>query len=113
MHELSLCESVLQVLQEQARSQGFERVRRVRLEVGALAGVEVEAMRFGFDVVTRGSLAEGAELVILERSATAFCLDCGRTVEVAQRFDPCPLCGGVHLQVTGGEELRIKDLEVE
>jgi len=113
MHEMALCEGVLQVLDEYAGKQGYTRVRTVWLEIGALAGVEVEAMRFGFDVVTRGTLAEGAQLQIIERPGEAWCLQCAKTVTVKQRFDACPDCGSYQLQVTGGEEMRIKELEVE
>ena len=113
MHEMSLCESILGILEDEAEKQGFCKVNRVRLEIGALSGVEIEAMRFGFDAVTRGSLAEGAVLEIISLPGTAWCLPCAREVEVAQRYDACSLCGGYQLQVTGGEEMRIKDLEVE
>jgi hydrogenase nickel incorporation protein HypA/HybF len=113
MHEMALCEGVVQVLEAYARKQGYSRVRTVWLEIGDLAGVEVEAMRFGFDVVTRGTLAEGAQLQIIERPGEAWCLQCAKTVPVKQRFDACPDCGSYQLQVTGGEEMRIKELEVE
>jgi len=113
MHEMSLCEGVIQVLEENARSQGFSRVKTVRLEIGALAGVELEAMRFGFEVVKKGTLAEQARLEIIELPGRAWCLCCGESVEIGQRFDPCPKCGGFPLQITGGEELRVKELEVE
>lgn len=110
---MSLCASMVQIIEEQAREQGFSRVRRVWLEIGPLAGVEVAAMRFGFDVVTRGTLAENATLEILETQAEAWCMACSKQVPVTQRFDACPECGGFQLQVTGGEELRIKELEVD
>ena len=113
MHEMSLCESIVQTLQEQARVQDYRQVQIVRLEIGALAGVEVEAMRFGFDVVTRGTLAEGAQLEIIEVAGQAWCLPCGKNVTVKQRFDACPECGSYQLQITSGEELRIKELEVQ
>ena len=113
MHEMALCESVLKVIEQEAARQAFSRVRRVRLEVGALAGVETGALRFGFSVVTRASVAEGAELEILDRPGRGWCLPCACEVELAQRFDPCPRCGGHQLQVIGGDELRIKDLEVD
>lgn len=66
MHEMALCESILQLIAEQARAQCFSRVRTVCLEIGSLATVEIPALRFGFDVVTRGSIAEGAMLDIEE-----------------------------------------------
>ncbi len=113
MHEMSICESIVNVIEEQAAAQGFGRVRRVRLEIGPLAGVETEALRFSFDVVTRGSLAEGAALEIIETPVTGWCMPCGQPVAVRERFDACPECGSYQVQITGGEELRIKDLEVD
>lgn len=113
MHEMSLCEGIVQVLELEAESQSFHKISRVRLEIGALASVEISALRFGFDVVTRGTLAEGAELEIIEVPAVAWCLICMRRVEIPQRYAPCPECGAYQLQVTEGEELKIKDLEVE
>ena len=113
MHEMSLCEGVLRVLEEQAAVQRFNKVKAVYLEVGALAGVEVEALRFGFDVVMKTSIAEDARLEIIDVPGQAWCLPCMQQVNINQRFDACPLCGGHQLQVQGGEELRIKELEVE
>ncbi len=113
MHEMSLCEGVIQVLEESARQQGFSRVKTVWLEIGALAGVEPEAMRFSFDVIKRGTLAEAARLEIIEMPGQAWCLPCAKVIAIQQRFDACPDCGSYQLQVTGGEELRVKELEVE
>ncbi len=113
MHEMSLCEGVLRVLEDNAQSQGFARVKTVWLEIGGLAGVELEAMRFCFDAVVHDSLAQGARLEIIEIPGQAWCMQCGKGVQVKQRFDQCPDCGSYQLQVTGGDEMRIKELEVE
>ncbi len=113
MHEMSLCESVLGILEDHARSRGFERIRTVRLEIGVLSGVDLEAMRFSFDAVTRGTLADHASLEIIEVPGVAWCMQCCKTVPVHQRFDACPDCGGYQLQVSGGEEMRILELEVD
>ena len=113
MHEMALCESIVQILEEEARRHGFSRVRAVHLEVGALAGVEIPALEFGFEVVCHGTLAEGARLHVIRTPGTAWCLRCETTVEVPDRFSPCPRCGGWQVQVTGGEDLRIRELEVE
>lgn len=113
MHEMSLCEGVLRVMEEQATQLNFDRVKTVWLEIGDLAGVDVEAMRFGFDVIIKGSVADGAVLEIINLPGRAWCMACSHEVTVKQRFDPCPDCGGYQLQVTGGDELRIKELEVE
>ncbi|HRY07387.1 MAG TPA: hydrogenase maturation nickel metallochaperone HypA [Hyphomicrobiaceae bacterium] len=113
MHEMALCESIRTTLEEQSRLHGFTKVARVSLEVGPLSGVEIDALRFGFDVVMRGSVAQAAQLDIIECPAQAWCMACSQTVPIKARFDPCVKCGSYQLQVTGGEELRIKELEVE
>lgn len=112
MHEMSLCEGMRQVIEEQARAHGVSRIARVRVEIGRFAGVEVEALRFAFDVVMRGSVAEGADLVTLALPGRALCYDCMTEVEIAARLAPCPRCGGGKLLPQGGDEMRIKDLEV-
>ena len=113
MHEMSLCEGVLQILETESARQGFNRVKAVWLEIGDLSSVEADAMLFSFDVVTRNSLADGAALNIINIPGHAWCMQCAKTVLVKQRFDACPECQSYQLQVTGGDEMRIKELEVE
>lgn len=113
MHEMSLCEGVLQILQDQARAQGYTRVKTVWLEVGPLAVVEVEALRFCFDVVCKNTLADQAKLEIIETPASTWCMQCAKPVTIEERHAPCPVCGGYQLQSRGGDELRVKELEVE
>ena len=112
MHEMSLCESVLQVLETEAKRQQFHQVKTVWLEIGTMSGVEIEALRFCFDVIVRNTLADGATLQVIEVPAEAWCLDCAQTVKIQQRYDTCPHCGSCQLQVIRGEEMRIKELEV-
>lgn len=112
MHEMSICQSLVEILEEQAKTHRFKEVKTVRLEVGPLAAVEPEAMRFCFEVATRGTLAEKARLEILIPEISAFCFDCGQTATIADPQAGCPKCGGHKLQLGGGKELRIKDLEV-
>jgi len=113
MHEMSLAEGVLQLIEDSAKTQDFSRVKTVWLEIGQLAGVEAEAMKFCFDAVMRDSIAQDAELVIIELPGQAWCMACSNTVQVHALYDECPKCGGHQLQVTGGNEMRVKELDVE
>jgi len=113
MHEMSLCEGILQVLEDNAKTQHFSKVKTVWLEIGTLSGVEVEAMLFCFDAVSRGTLAQHARLEIMHTPGLAWCMKCAKNVTVMQRFDECPQCGSYQLQVVGGDEMKIKELEVE
>lgn len=112
MHEMSLCEGMRQVIEDQARAHAVTQVTRVRVEIGRFAGVETKALHFAWDVVMRGSVAEGARLETLDLPGKALCYDCMKDVEIEDRLDPCPCCGGGKLMPQGGDEMRIKDLEV-
>lgn len=114
MHEMSLTEGVVRILEEQAATHGFAKVKTVWLEIGELSQVDPEAMAFCFDAVTRGSaVAAGARLEIVTVPGLAYCLDCAISVPLPRRGEACPQCGGWALQVTSGGDMRIKELEVE
>jgi hydrogenase nickel incorporation protein HypA/HybF len=112
MHEISLLENVLEILEENAKSQGFKQVKKVCLEIGMLSCVEQDALRFGFDVVMKNTLAENAELEIKQTQGLGICKHCGQTVQLETLHDPCIICGSPGVVVTQGNEMKIKDLIV-
>jgi len=112
MHEASLAGGVLQLVEDAAQREGFTRLVSLRLEAGALAGVDVRALRFALESLAPGTLLQGARLDIETPPGLAACLDCGQTVAMAQRGDACPLCGSFQLQPTGGQALRVLDMMV-
>jgi len=113
MHEMSLAESVLQIIEDAASKQGFTRVKTVWLEIGQLACVEHESLRFCFDVVMNGSIAEQARLEIIETAGQGQCETCSRNFPLAALYEACPECGSFDIRVTGGDGMRVKELEVE
>ncbi len=112
MHELSLAGGIVRLVEDAAARDHFTRVSQLRLEAGALSGVEVRALRFALDAVIPGTCLEGATIAIDEPPGSAWCLRCAESVEIASRTDPCPRCGGHQIQPTGGTELRVLDLLV-
>lgn len=113
MHEASLAGGILQLVEDAARREGFARVTRLRLEAGQLAGVEPRALRFALEALAPGTCLQGCELLIDEPPGQAWCLPCGASVQITQRGDACPHCGGWQLQPTGGTALRVVDLIVD
>ncbi|MBK5961217.1 hydrogenase maturation nickel metallochaperone HypA [Rhodoplanes elegans] len=113
MHEMALTLGVIDLIADAARRESFSRARVVVLELGDLGHVEPEAMLFCFDAASRGTVAEGARLEIVRVPGQGWCLDCAKTVALAERFGACPECGRHHVQMTAGDELRVKELEVE
>ncbi len=112
VHEVALAGEVLRLVQDAAAREGFARVSRLTLEAGALAGVEVPALRFALEALAPGTCLEGAALQIDEPPATAWCDPCAASVPVRSRLDACPHCGGLPLRPTGGTQLRVLDLVV-
>lgn len=111
MHELSLAESMLAIVEQSVRRGGFARATVVRLEIGRLSCVLPDALRFCFESVTRGSLAEGARLEIVEMAGAGRCRRCDKTMAMEEPWGVCPDCGA-QLEVTSGAEMRVKELEV-
>ena len=113
MHEASLAGGVLKLVEDSARREGFVRVSALRLAAGQLAGVEPRALRFALEAIAPGTVLDGATFQIDEPAGQAWCMNCSATVDLEQRGDACPLCGGYQLQPTGGTELRVVDMLVE
>jgi len=113
VHELSLAESIVRIIEDAAARDAFLRVRRVWLEVGKLSCVEPEAMRASFEAVSRDTLAEGAVLELIPIPGRGRCPACGALSPLAAREDACPECGAYGLRPVAGTELRLRELEVE
>jgi hydrogenase nickel incorporation protein HypA/HybF len=112
MHELSLLWSVRETLEEQALEHKFSKITQVTLEIGRLACVETDALRFCFDAVMKDSLAENAELVILEIKGRGICRQCREHSEMESLYSPCTHCGSLHVEPIQGFDMKIKDLTV-
>jgi len=112
MHELSLAGGILCLVEAAAAREHFLRVAKLRLEVGALAGIEPQALRFALAAMISGTCLEGGEITIDEVPGLARCLHCCANVEIASHIEPCSICGSYELQTTGGTGLRVVDLLV-
>ena len=112
MHELSIAESVLEIVETTARRHDARHVSAIRLEIGMLSCVDAAALRFCFDAVTRGTIADGAQLQIDTAAGEAWCMACSEAVPLAALGSACPRCGGYQLEVTRGDAMRVKNIEV-
>jgi len=113
MHEVSLVEDVIALVEGERVRQAFTRVNRIRLEVGLLSFAEPDALRFCFDAVAVGTIAEGSRLEIDTVAGEGWCERCLRTAPMDERLAACPRCVGVQLRMTAGDAFRLAELEVE
>jgi hydrogenase nickel incorporation protein HypA/HybF len=112
MHEVSLAGGILQLVEDAARRENFQRVTRLHLEAGALCGVEVGALRFALESLVPGTCLEGSIIDIDEPAGSAWCLACSTEVSIRERGDACPACGSYQIQPTSGTALRVVDMIV-
>ncbi|HUO49588.1 MAG TPA: hydrogenase maturation nickel metallochaperone HypA [Acidimicrobiales bacterium] len=108
MHELGLCEGIVDAV---ARRAGDRPVARVRVRVGAFHHVHPEAFAQSFALASTGTVAEGAEAELVLLPVTARCRACATTVESAEPVLSCPACGELELDHAGGDELLLESLE--
>jgi len=113
MHEMALAEGILQLVEETALREHAQRVKLVVLEIGQLSTVEPEALKFCFDAVTKGSIANDAALEIVHVPGVGWCMECAATLPMQELFGACPQCGGYQMQATGGTEMRVKEIEID
>lgn len=112
MHEVSIMESILALVEPRAREAGATRIVRITLDVGALSGVAPEALEFAFQALTPGTLAEHAELAIRRIPVRCFCTTCQREFEPKGLFYECPECGEPSAEIVAGRELNIASVEI-
>jgi hydrogenase nickel incorporation protein HypA/HybF len=107
MHELSLSESIADLVVQAARREGIGRVSRVVIALGTAAAVEPEALRFCFPITTANTVAAGAELVIDWIALKASCEACQTEFAPETLISPCPVCGSYARKILAGREMRV------
>lgn len=114
MHELSIVQSVVATVSEAMAGRKCERIVSVRLRVGALSSVVEDALQFGYEIVTEGTLLAGSRLEVVTLPVVIYCKPCERLVELngIQSFR-CPYCGTPSGDIRQGRELDIESVEIE
>ncbi len=113
MHEVSIAQSLIQILEEEMQSHEGGRLKKVRVLVGELSGVVPDALFFAFEVCSKGSIAEGSALEIVKVPARGVCKSCNREFVPEVPFLICTRCGSPDIEVLSGRELEIDKMEVE
>jgi len=113
LHELSLCRSIADLVEAAAVDAGCAAVRRITLEIGRAAPVEIEAIRFCLPLCLAETRAAEAEIVIDRPPVEMKCRSCGTLISGESRFTPCPACGGGGGEILAGDEMRVRSIEVD
>lgn len=113
MHELSICEGIIEVatdaLEHLARP--LPSIARVTVRIGRLTAVVPDSLRHYFDLLTPGTVLEGAALVIEDIAIRARCADCGGRFEIEVLSFSCPGCGSGFVELLSGREMEVVSLD--
>lgn len=112
MHELAICQALVDQVGEIARREQAPQVTGITLRVGPLSGVVPELLRHAFPLAAAGSVAAAAELRIDELAVRVSCNDCGEESEVAINRLLCGRCGGYRTRLLSGDELILASVEL-
>ncbi|MBE5996475.1 MAG: hydrogenase maturation nickel metallochaperone HypA [Lachnospiraceae bacterium] len=113
MHELAITEGIIEAAVPAAIKNGAEKILEIRIRIGELSGVVPECILEYFDMASRGTIAEGAEIVFETIPATITCKDCGYDGVISRGSYTCPQCGSAAFSLTGGREFYVESLRVE
>lgn len=115
MHEMSLVQGLFQQLADLAVENRMTKVLKVTMEIGPTSGVVVDSFRFGFEALApQDPLCENAELIIEVPGVTYTCPSCSHTMLTSgDRPDQCEKCQDVFLIPSGGDDLILKQVEME
>lgn len=113
MHELSLAMSILDVAAQEVEKNNAGRVQEIQLEVGALSGVDAEALKFALSFATKNTVLEGASVMIIPAEGLGSCFRCNRSFTMTEVWTPCPVCNMPAGKILQGEELKFLSLTVD
>ena len=113
MHELGITQSIVEIAEKTAREQNATKVLSVTIEVGELSGVIPDAVEFCYEACIQETFLEGSRLVINFIPGLAKCDECRAEAKIDNMTFSCPACGSYSLQRLQGEELSIKEVEIE
>lgn len=113
MHEMSIVSGVLKIVEQQALAGGATTVNSIELEIGELAGIELESLRFCYEVARKKTMARGAELIIQSVPGRGHCPNCQKDVPVDFQMAVCPDCNQAVVEVFQGRELRVLRINVD
>jgi hydrogenase nickel incorporation protein HypA/HybF len=108
MHELGITQSIVDAC---SASAGGVPIASVTVEIGCLCAVMPDALRFCFELCTRGTALEGSVLDIVAVAARGICRDCGRENAVRDYLCVCA-CGSANVEFTGGDDMRIREMQL-
>ena len=110
---MSLALDILDIVENTARNSNAATVKDIFIDVGALAGVMIPSLEFGLEVAKQSTCASEASIHIREIEGRGRCSNCDEIFPMEFYIETCPRCESNYLSITSGDELRVREIEVE
>ncbi len=112
MHELSIALSIVNLAVQEAKNNGNSKLSELEVEVGELAGVDINGLDFSLGIILKSSRMN-VDHKIHTISPLSRCNICKRDFKSTRKYTSCPFCGSKDTRLTKGNELRLKSIIVE
>lgn len=112
MHELSIALCIVELAEEQARGRQASVIEEIEIEIGRMAGIELQTFGFALSGAIKNSMLENARIICHNIDGEGRCSDCGACFTVEELPSPCPLCGSYAVGLLRGKELRVKSIVI-
>jgi hydrogenase nickel incorporation protein HypA/HybF len=113
MHELSIAQNILSIVEEEAKRNQAVRVSAIKIKAGEMRGIVPESLYLCFDFVSRGTLAQGARIEIERVPLQGVCKQCKESFPIHNYQFFCPQCQGKEVDIIQGMELLVSEIEIE
>jgi len=113
MHEYSVTESLLALALEKAGEAGAGKITRINLVLGEMSGIVGECVELYFDLLSRDTIASGAELAFEKVPTRLRCHKCDNVYTPQNGSWACPACREIGLEIISGRECYMESIEVE
>lgn len=112
VHELAVCQSLLQQVDRVARQHGATGVAAIHLNVGPLSGIEIPLLEHAFTIARAGTVAHSADLVTNRTRVRVHCSRCDEESFVPANRLVCMHCGDWRTQLVSGDEMELARIEM-
>lgn len=113
MHELSITESILEIAARHGKQAGASKVTKIEIVMGRLSSIVDDSVQFYWDVISKDTICQGAQLNFNRIPARLLCLNCGAEYTLDADLSPCPKCESAQIRILSGEEFHIESIEIE
>lgn len=113
MHEMAIAEGVLDIALDYAKKENASHIAEIGLKIGEMSGVVTDSLLFSFDMIAKGTMAEGAKITVHSVPLVGRCTKCGKEFPIEHYDFWCPECENGVLETISGREMQVEYLEVE